>query len=46
LRLSAAGEKTMGEIERRVRAHEKRIARALDAAERAQLIRLLTKLEA
>jgi DNA-binding MarR family transcriptional regulator len=45
LRLSAAGEKALGEIERRVRAHEKRIARALDPAERAQLIRLLTKLE-
>jgi DNA-binding MarR family transcriptional regulator len=46
LRLSSAGEKTLGEIERRVRAHEKRIARALNVAERAQLIQLLTKIEA
>lgn len=46
LRLSPAGEKALGEIDRRVRAHERRIARALSASEREQLIRLLTKIEA
>jgi DNA-binding MarR family transcriptional regulator len=45
LRLSPAGERTLGEIDRRVRAHEKRIARTLSAAEREQLIALLTKIE-
>jgi DNA-binding MarR family transcriptional regulator len=45
LRLSPEGERTLAEIERRVRAHEKRIARALSAAEREQLIQLLKKIQ-
>ncbi|MBX6368627.1 MAG: MarR family transcriptional regulator [Rhodospirillales bacterium] len=45
LRLSAAGEKTLAEIERRVRAHERRIARGLSAEERERLIGLLAKIE-
>jgi DNA-binding MarR family transcriptional regulator len=45
LRLSPRGERVLTEIERRVRAHERRIARRLSAAEREQLIALLEKIE-
>jgi DNA-binding MarR family transcriptional regulator len=45
LRLSPDGERTVAEIERRVRVHEKRITRALSGAEREQLIQLLKKIE-
>jgi DNA-binding MarR family transcriptional regulator len=44
LRLSPAGERLLAELERRIRGHEKRIAQALTAAEREQLIELLKKI--
>jgi DNA-binding MarR family transcriptional regulator len=46
LRLSEAGERTLKQLEERVRAHERRIAAPLGPGEREQLIELLRKLTA
>ena len=46
LRLSAAGQAKLDDCIARIRAHEEEMLSDLDAAERAQLIALLTRIEA
>jgi DNA-binding MarR family transcriptional regulator len=45
LELSAKGEALRGEVARRVRVHERRVARGLSEAERTALIDLLRRIE-